>query len=288
MVSLSSPNFWRDIKKVLGIAQNDSGVDYVVMDHGAEMNVIVRTAEELFSSTVSTHLSGMHVVVNGNYFGLTTMGKVDVAWGHDPVPAADTLIEGRVVSGGGVIAGDSRPLLFWFGQVATPKFGKFARTYQAGAGDPPLAPTTVSAIGGVGPLIIDGLQHGAGNEYRKGAPAAAPLTGAPSAAAAPFLSQRNNATFVSAETRPVQTGKTILASHSANRMLLVAVQPNAVSPGMSYTAIRDTLVTLGFDQAVFLDGSDSAFMTVGGRWLSSPGANKDEGMVVGIGFKWHP
>jgi hypothetical protein len=159
-------------------------------------------------------------------------------------------------------------------------------TFESGAGDPPLSGATWSAIGGVGPLIIGGLKYGAGNLYKAGAPAGAPSAGAPPPAAAPYLTQRNNATFTSVEARPVPTGKTILASHTANQRLLIAVQGHGKTPGMNYTTIRDRLAALGFDHAVFLDGSDSAFMAVGGRMLSTPGENKDEAMVVGLGFKW--
>jgi hypothetical protein len=35
--------------------------------------------------------------------------------------------------------------------------------------------------------------------------------------------------------------------------------------------IRDRLFDLGFDQAVFLDGSDSSCLWHGGRWHVSPG-----------------
>ncbi len=284
-VPLSSPTFWRDIAAELGIVQSDRGVDFMVLDHTADMEVVVRSAEELFSTTVSARLAGMRVIVNGNYFGLTRSGYLDVGWGHDPVPAADTIVQGRVVSRGSIVAGDSQPLMFWFGQQLFPGTGGYLWTYASGAGDPPVSPAMRSALGGVGPLIIGGLNYGTGNVYRAGAPAGAPATGAPPAAAAPFLTQRNNTTFTSAESRPANTGKTILASHTGNRKLLVAVQRHGASPGMSYTAIRNTLAGLGFDHAVFLDGSDSSFMAVPGRWVSAPGGDKDEAMVVGVGFR---
>ena len=86
------------------------------------------------------------------------------------------------------------------------------------------------------------------------------------------------------EGRPVSTGKTILAYSSAQNRILVIVQRDRAAAGQRYGVIRDKLVAAGVDHAVFLDGSDSSLLLVSGTWIVSPGQNKNESIVVGVGF----
>jgi len=282
-ISLSSSTFWKDISGKSGTLQKDGALRYVVLSHSANMKIIRRTREELFSATVNREGAGMAVVVNGNYYDVSTAGKMDALAGSDPVPATATTVEGRLISNGGLLAGRSAPQMFYFAQQAMPFVGNIQSTYTTGFGDP--QPTGgLTAIGGVGPLIIGGLHYGIGNRYKSGAPAGAPAAGAPSAAAQPFLTQRNNNTFKASENLNPATGKTILASCTAKQMLLVGVQEHGATPGIRHSQIRDRLAALGFDHAVFLDGSDSSMMMVKGTWVVRPGSNKDETNVVGVGF----
>jgi len=283
-ISLSSPTFWRDISRHLGTAQRDGALHYVVLDHTTEMRIIRRTREELFSSTVMREGAGLSVVVNGNYYDVSTAGISDALWGHDPVAAAETTILGRLINRGSILGGRSSPNMFYFGQRSMPWTGRYTSTFETDFGDPLPGSGMHAAIGGLGPLVVGGLRYGSGNRYRAGAPPSAPVTGRPGPAARPYLVQRNNNTFVSAESRATPTGKTILASCTAEHKILVAVQEDGISPGVTYTALRDTLARLGFDHAVFLDGSDSSTMMVSGGWVVRAAENKDETNVVGVGF----
>ena len=225
------------------------------------------------------------MVVNGNYYDVSRAGLLDAALGHDPVAATETTILGRVVDNGAVIGGQSSPSMFYFAQYFLPSTdSRYLWTYITGFGDPPLGGGTAAAIGGLGPLIIGGLRYGTQNRYRPGAPPSAPASGPPGTAATPFLVERSNNTFRSAESRPEPTGKTIMASSSTRRKLLVGVQAHGAAPGSRYATLRDTLGNLDFDHAVFLDGSDSAMMMVNGTWVVQAGEDKDETNIIGVGF----
>jgi hypothetical protein len=284
--SLSSPTFWADITPLLGTLVTEGSLNYVVLDHTTRMRIIQRTSAATMTSVVSGTASGMKVIVNGNMFSAGGIAKAWAAVGS-PDDAADTTPLGKLVTGGSYVGGNASPLMFFFAQITVPPAaaGTGGRlSFLAGAGDPAAAPDVQAAVGGVGPLIISGLSFGSTNVFAPGAPGTPPATGAPPPADLPFLLQRSNATFADIERRPAATGKTILASCWMQRKLIVLVQPHGAAAGLSYTDIRDKLAKLWVDQAVFLDGSDSSFLWVGGRFVARPATYKDDLDTVAIGF----
>jgi hypothetical protein len=284
MPSLASPTFWRDVAPLEGTLQSDGPLDYMVLPHSTAMRVIMRSAATPMTDVVKT-TAGMKVVVNGNMFDAGYFTRGAAAAGNADDPSSTTPL-GRLVDKGGVIGGISEPGMFYFAQIMLPAAKRGSAgplSFVAGFGDPPTGPDLRAAVGGVGPLIIGGLSYGSGNIYKPGAPGSPPSSGAPPAADMPFLTQRNNNTFSSAEGRSPATGKTILASSFATRKLIVIVQPDGAA-GMSYASIRDNLLKLWVDQAVFLDGSDSVFMYTGGRFIAAPGTYKNDLDTVAIGF----
>ena len=98
-----------------------------------------------------------------------------------------------------------------------------------------------------------------------------------------FLTQRSNNTYRSLATAGDSKGKAMLAVHSAQDRLLVMVQQDGTS-GIALNRVRDRLVALGFDHAVFLDGSDSACLWHQGSWVVMPGSNKNETNTIGLSF----
>lgn len=283
-LTLPRVDFWKKIRPLIGTLQEDTtfGMVYVPLDWTSEMRIIVRTKEEFFTDTVSREAAGLRVVVNGNYYGLSSAGKMDAALGHDPVDPSHTSVEGQLVNRGARIGGDSRPQHFYFARVPDPRPGPWLPSYTSGAGDPP--GSAITAIGGVGPLIIGGLNYGTANIYTAGAPAGAPAVGQPPPAAARHLVQRSNATLTSVEAKGAATGKTIVASSTTERAILVCVQEHGAGSGRTYAALRDALKALGFTDAVFLDGSDSSMMWFKGSFRVRPGEDKDETNIVGVGF----
>jgi hypothetical protein len=120
MISLpiSGSNFWSllyaQIARSGGVAHcNDGDLQYAAMGAWSQLHIVRRTSEELFSSTVlrESWANTLKVVVNGNLWGLTTSGYMDVGYGHDAVSADDTTIEGHIVQHGRLLTGRAEPSL---------------------------------------------------------------------------------------------------------------------------------------------------------------------------------
>lgn len=284
MGALNFPGFWK-MTPLTRQLRNAGSLKYLLLDNSYRMAPLIRAKGTTFTNFLagSDDAKKCKIIVNGNVYGLDSSGYFWVTAGRPDNPS-DTLIQGQIILNGKVIAGDSRPQSFWFGQVSAA--GNTSFTYTAGSGDPPAASSTFAAIGGAGPLIISKLKFGIGNRYKPGAPRGVnePVSGPPPAAAAPYLIQRNNNTFQDASRLPPETGKTILAFCSQKQILLVAVQPHGASPGQTHADIAFDLIQLGFDNAIFLDGSDSATMVVDGKIIVAPGQRKDNSIDVGVGF----
>jgi hypothetical protein len=263
-----------------GVVLRDGSLRYIILSHDYRMQVIIRTREELFVDTLRREGAGMKVVVNGSYYDVSSSGLMDAALGHDPVPASETTILGLVVRNGRQIAGVPKPQHFYFANRVMP--GVATPTYEASAGNPPIDGSILAAVGGLGPMIIGALSFGIGNVYRP--LSSGPSVGDPGVSSLPNLIQRNNETFRSAESRPAATGKTIIASSSLFRKLIIAVQEHGFGTGQSYRYIASSLLTNGFEHAVFLDGSDSATLMVDGVFHITPGEDKSETNTLGIGF----
>ena len=297
MGSLNDPNFWSSASASAGTLQTDGSLNYVLLDKSYRMMPLIRKSETTFLDFIARDgdAKKCSVIVNGNFYGLNRSGKISVLRGNPDDPD-DTEIQGRVIRNGAIAAGDSRPQSFWFGQISAFTGDSWHWYYVAEQGDPPVNQSTFAAIGGVGPLIAGAskygtcsgqtLNYGVGNRYKPGAPPwiFEPTEGEPPKNAKPYLIQRNNNTFKSAESHPIETGKTILAYCSWQRMLLVAVQENGATPGVTYSSLATALDQRGFDAAVFLDGSDSATLVVGGKVIVKPGDRKNNSIDVGVGF----
>jgi hypothetical protein len=280
-------SFWAQASSLIGALCTDGSLRYILLDKSFKMLPIIRNAKMNFTDFIKTDASAQRckVVINGNFHDVTNLGLLDAALGQPDAPK-DTKIQGMIVKDGKVIGGDSRPQGFWFGQLVVRSKDPYAWSYAAGKGDPPTGASALAAVGNVGPLIIGDLQYGVGNIYRSGAPpgTSEPLTGEPPEAAKTYMIQRNNETFRSASARPPDTGKTILAYCSAKRVVLVAVQQDGRGPGQTHAELANMLALLGFDFAVFLDGSDSSTLVYQGQIVIAPGTHKNATIDVGIGF----
>lgn len=142
---------------------SDNGLRYVAMKDSIKMVPFVRDEEELFSNTTARAISkhGFRVVINGQFYSLTQMGVIDALAGSDPVAAKHTTPNGLVVSNKSALSGRSAPQMFYVANQL-----KEVRRYRFGFGQ---SPTNVdSAIGGCGPLIINGLKYGVVNKFTNG------------------------------------------------------------------------------------------------------------------------
>lgn len=281
----------------------DGDLLYLILESATRMQVFLRTQTEMFTDFVDREAGplGLSVVINGIQYSIST-GSATYRMGSDPRPASETSPDGLLIDSQRGIGGRSAPQMFYMtcgtgpgygyacGQgdpplsvtinpaVLAPLAGAAINSMQFGynplpgvvtavllANQPPQTVRTLSAVGGVGPLVINGLKYGDGNKYKAGASDSAPDTGQPPAADAPYLTQRNNNTYISLAKRGASTGKTVLAYSTAHRKLVVLIQPDGASSGIAVDDLRDKLADAGCDNAVFLDGSNSTCLKVGGR-----------------------
>jgi hypothetical protein len=140
-------------------------------------------------------------------------------------------------------------------------------------------------IGGLGPLIVGKLPFGPVNKYRIGVPAEAPVVGEAGPKYFPYLVQRSNAHFGDMAKLSKRSGKVVFALNRQSDVLLVLVQPNGSDSGLTWEQLRDKLVSIDADDAVFLDGSDSAMLVVNGTPIVHQDETKDELTTVGLGFR---
>jgi hypothetical protein len=288
VAALSDDKFWKDADKLVGRLQTDGPLSFMLLDNAYRMQPLIRKQRTTFTDFLAADPDAKKckIIVNGNFYGLDKSGKASVFRGNPDDPS-DTEIQGQIIIAGNVVAGDSRPLSFWFGQVAAPSYEWKPEpwVYTAGKGDPPAEKSTLAALGGIGPLLIGQLRYGVGNLYSGCAPGVGqPATGEPPQAAMACLIQRNNETFRSANEHPDETGKVILAFNPVMLKLLVVVQQHGVTPGRSLQQIAFDLYNRGFQSGVFLDGSDSATMVVDGKVVIAPGDRKNNSIDVGVGF----
>jgi len=261
----------------------DGDVHYMVMNKSSWMRILLRTADELFTTFVDREAPAawLNVVVNGMFYDVTAYGLGWAVLGTTSGEGSRTIPLGQIVDSQRVVGGQSRPNHYYVAQALGPM-----STYTFGDGDPPSSGQS-AAIGGAGPMIINGLKYGDGNLYLPGGPPG-PATGAPPASAAPYLIQRNNATFLSFESGGPRRGKTVIAYSSSQEKLLVVHQKEAAPSGISLADLRDRLVAIGVDNAVFFDGGNSAMLWVDSSWITRPGSNKDRTNAIGIGFRVVP
>lgn len=285
-ITLDDKQFWSKIsasckKNTVGhfnLALPTNGMMHlVVMSDSIQMVPFMRTKEELFETKVVSEYNKekFSVVINGPTYGLTKSGKFDALFGSDPVPASETIQQGRIVHNNKVIGGKSSNMYFVANNPsANPK-------YIFGKGS---APMSKAAIGNMGPLIINGLNFGPVNAYSPTQPNAKRL-GEPLPKHASHLVQRSNKRFSANMGLASSTGKIVIAHIQSKNILLVLLQPHG-NIGISIIGLRDILSNLKINSAVYLDGSDSVMLMVNGKFVVRAASNKNETNVTGIGFKY--
>lgn len=210
---------------------------------------------------------------------MNNTGYMDYAIGNDPVTPKGIEPEGYTILGKKILAGRAAPLNFYIAN-----FQSKASKYQFGFGTAPVQAD--AAIGGAGPIIINGFPYGVVNQYKKDGPQGKPV-GQPSPENAKNLTQRSNATFTAFTKHDAapKTGITAIAYHSKKKKLAILVHPDQ-SGSMPLTQLRSKLLRAHFDNAIFLDGSNSSMLMINGIFYARQGPSKNKTNVVGIGFKY--
>lgn len=234
--AIGSGNFWEQIESKNNAKGytflKDGSLHYVVFDDRVKMEPFVRTTEIMFSAKAvnASRSNGYLTLINAQFYDLNARGYIDYGIGDDPVHPAGILPEGLTVLGNKIVAGRSAPLCFFIANVISA-----STKYQFGFG---AAPTHADgAIGGAGPIIVNGLPYGKTNLYSAGKPQGR-LIGEPSKVNAKNLIQRSNATygsFMEHDSAP-RTGMTVIAHHSKKKKLGVFVKPDN-SSGLSLSTL---------------------------------------------------
>jgi hypothetical protein len=261
----------------------DGDLYFLVMSGKTRMRVMLRRDDEYFTTFVDREAVklGVDVVVNGNMYDVRYVGLFWALLGTSSDPD-NTLPEGFLIDSQVRIDGNSQPQRFYVSQTA-------GRSWKFGYGNP-ISVGTGAAVGGVGPLIIDGLKYGPFHEYKftaeplPGGQPYKPKPNEPSVDDAKYLSERQSVHFRNFQEQGPRRGKTVIAYASAADKVLVVHQPEQANTGIDLADLRDRLAAVGVDNAVFLDGGDSAMLWVNGIWHTSPAARKNHTNIVGVAF----
>ena len=238
----------------------------------ARMEIVERKPGESFMDALARQNQRMPYTcaINGPMYRLSAQGWATVGLGN--VDPKEVSPRGLMVRQGAAVAGQSMRDMFY---VAYDYLGG----YTFGFGDP--AVNSARAVGGLGPLIIDGVPYGTTTLCKL--PANCKPKGPPPPGMAGHMIQRSNATFAAFQQLPPATGKAILATNKELQRLLVCVQPQG-GAGMAIEAVKLWLLSLGCDNAVFMDGSDSVVLHARGTLWAQPGILKNRGNTLGLAF----
>lgn len=215
------------------------------------------------------------VVLDANHFDLTVLechefGLTDTVEKMPRKP--DAIINGQFISGisgidtegqvireGELINANSQSTRYYVAQIRN---AANIAGFHVGRGDPDSAePDARAAFGGLGPVLLGGAP-------------VSPLT--------PWAQ--------SIYSRDADVGRGVIAVERDLGLILLLVQADrssifsSTTNAMRMAALRQRLQDMGFDDAVFNDGSDSESLYAYNGWLLEPGLAKDEAMDFAISF----
>lgn len=257
-----------------------SGATHIVAGAGGvEMMMLVRSKKEYFTEFIEREAKAkkLRMVINGSFIALGKLAAMSVVTTSGALDPSSSTPVGQVVQDGNIVAGTSSTGKFHFSQNTCG-----VERFSVGLGDPPVS--SCAAIGGIAPIIVDGLPYGGYNTYKAGVPAGAPVTGDVGAKFRPFLTQKSNLMYASVLGRGATVGKTAIGYSSSKKSTLVLVQQEGTN-GLDADEFRSVFIANTIDNAVFLDCSDSATLYYDGKFLARPGEDKNEFLTVAVGFK---
>lgn len=261
--------------------KSNAGALYLIEATGkAQMVTLTRTAKELFTDFVDREAKrqGLKAVVNGSFTDLSFFDSVAAVIFNGPLDPGDSKPVGMVVEEGKQIAGSPSSGKFYFSQSVCG-----TNSFVSGQGNPPLS--SCAAVGGVAPIVVNGLQYGTTNMYSVGVPAGAPVTGNVDPKYNKYLRQKNNAMFTQLQGRGAAVGKVAVGYSSTKQKLLLIVQADGDAAGLDAERVRNIFIANAMDNAVFMDCSNSATLWYDGKFEIRPSRHKNEYLDVAVGFK---
>ncbi|WP_425236610.1 3-coathanger stack domain-containing protein [Ulvibacterium sp.] len=189
-------------------------------------------------------------------------------------PRDNTLFPGQGynIKDGNKLSGRSSSGTFYFAGDPTKDLG-----WTFGAGDPPK--DSKFAVGGGIPLVVNGLKYGEKNIYGAGAPKGLAETGKVSEENKQFLLQKSSGGFEGQNIATV--GKSIIGYNSKEGTWAIVSQHDG-SNGYTLDQIRDAMVSMGYDNVLAFDGSNSATLLIDSEEVSSPHRVKNNSMPAGV------
>lgn len=253
------------------------GFHIIIIKGKSRFIPIVREEEELFSDTVirAQSKANLTVCINASWYDLTALGKADAVAGYDPVPAKETSNQGIALLGTGKRHGKSSPLMFYIAQ-------KTDYSWYVGQGDVPKQ-GFYTGIGGLCPLVINGLKYGIKNIYSKQLKDPI-LNGEPHPQHKSYLIQRSNDKYVGLHKADNRSGRGGLG-FDKNGNLIIVVQQHGAGGQVSYDGFRDMFISFGCVSAVSVDGSDSVFLWYDKKFQFEAAEIKNETQTLGIGIR---
>lgn len=227
------------------IQGRDGNFRFVVLDANCYQMTVVECHEWGLTDTVDKMPRKPDAVINGQFLSGTAVMGIGT--------------QGQVIREGDLINTDTEATRYYIAQTWR---GADVRDYHVDQGDPAAKePNARAAFGGLGPVL---------------------LGGAPVTTLTPWAR--------SIYDLPADRGRGVIAIHRDQGLILLLVQEDLswpwskVTNAMKMADLRARLDHMGFDDAIFNDGSDSEALFARGSWLLTPGLLKDEAMDFAIGF----
>jgi hypothetical protein len=238
-----------DMNRNRGLAAGmDGGMAFVCMDASFyRMDLLIRPTNQTFTVAARALPREVRAVANGQIFGT---GVTDYCY---TVPCR-VQWQGEVVVSGSARAGNPRsaPRFRYFGQWG----GCSQVSFGTGTGDPSsVTPTFQNAMGRLLPLVEGG-------------------TGAASGPLGDWW------------TRPATQGKAVYGLCRAEQVVFLLVQRDSGN-GLTVPNLIRRLTSMGVEDAMMGDGSDSATLLVDGTVEVQPGRVKNNSIPVGPMFRLH-
>ena len=246
-----------------------------------QMVALTRTRKELFTTFIDREAKSQNlkVAINASFTDLPGyLDRVHVMVSDDPLDPSESKPVGEVIEGGKQIAGSSSSGKFYFSQN-TCGLDRFS----SGQGDPPSS--SCAAVGGLAPIVVDGLPYGTTNMYSTGAPPGAPATGDVDPKYQKFLVQKSNAMFTELQGKGATVGKVAVGYSSAKQKLKLVIEADGDAKGIDAEKVRTMFTIDSMDNAVFMDCSNSATLWFDGSFEVRPSSHKDDYLDVAVGFK---
>lgn len=265
----------------MGASYEKSGDYHIVTITGKSRFVpIIRETEELFSETVlrSQKLANFTVCINGSWYDIDKSGYAETAIGNAVHPNKITN-QGIALRANGIPLGKSSPDLFYFAQ-------KNDGSFEIGLGDPSSKKGHNTGLGGLCPLIHNGVRYGSKNIYKNQDKLSNPvINGEPKKEHIPYLIQRSSNKYISLASGENRRKGRAGIGFTAKGELVIIVQEDGKVGITTFHNFSDLFAKKGCTNACALDGSDSVFLWYGGKFIFEAGRMKNATQVTGIGIR---